>query len=108
MRQRLPLEGIIVEDKGISASVHYRLSPDPDTARNAIMAAIEGLPEMGKLELKPGKKVIDIRPPLPIDKGTAVRDLIENYSLRGGIYLGDDLTDEDAFRRLASRGIRQL
>jgi trehalose 6-phosphate phosphatase len=100
--QGLSLEGVIVEDKGISASVHYRLAPEPGTARSAIMAAIEGLREKEKLELKSGKKVVDIRPSLPIDKGTAVRDLIESYNLHGGIYLGDDLTDIDAFRAIRS------
>jgi trehalose 6-phosphate phosphatase len=48
--------------------------------------------------------VIDLIPPIEINKGTAVADLIREHNLRGGIYLGDDLTDIDAFRAIHTAG----
>jgi len=49
--------------------------------------------------------VVEVRPPLAIDKGTVVRDLVREHGLRGIVYLGDDLTDVDAFR--AVRELRE-
>jgi len=49
--------------------------------------------------------VIEVRPPLAVDKGTVVRDLVREHDLRGIVYLGDDLTDVDAFR--AVRELRE-
>ena len=95
-------EGIIIENKGVSVSIHYRLSPEPETTRRAIMSAIGRLAEGQNLRLTQGKKVIDILPQLEVNKGTAVRDLAQGYNLHSGIYLGDDLTDIDAFTAIRS------
>ena len=46
------------------------------------------------------KMAIDLLPPVKADKGTATLHLIQEYKLHGGIYLGDDLTDIDAFRAI--------
>lgn len=100
LQPRLSLEGVIIEDKGISASVHYRLSPEPETAIRAILETIDKLPGGQNLRIKQGRKIIDILPPSAANKGTAVQDLIERYRLHGGVYLGDDLTDIDAFRAI--------
>ena len=43
---------------------------------------------------------IDLLPPVEVNKGTATLDLIQEYNLQGGIYLGDDLTDVDAFKAI--------
>jgi len=43
---------------------------------------------------------IDLLPPVKVNKGTATLDLIQEYNLQGGVYLGDDLTDIDAFRAI--------
>ncbi len=100
----LPEEGIRIEDKQLTVSIHYRLHPEPEQARGEIMAALRQLPQTEKLHIMPGRRVIDLLPP-GADKGTAVTGLIERYRLRGAIYLGDDSTDIDAFRavRGASR-----
>ncbi|GAG89867.1 unnamed protein product [marine sediment metagenome] len=50
---------------------------------------------------------INLLPPVEVNKGTVVSELIQEYNLQGGIYLGDDLTDIDAFRAIhaASRDL---
>ena len=96
----LSIEGIRIENKGITASIHYRLCPEPESARRAILAAFQKSPQMRKLRIIQGRKAIDILPKLDVNKGTATQDLIQSYNLRGGIYLGDDLTDIDAFRAI--------
>lgn len=102
----LPEQGIWVEDKRLTASIHYRRHPEPESAKNAILAALQQLPQVKKLRVIQGRKVIDFLPP-EANKGTAIAALIKRYGLHAGIYLGDDLTDVDAFRaiRTASRSV---
>jgi trehalose 6-phosphate phosphatase len=57
-----------------------------------------------------GKLVVELRPPLEVDKGVAIEGFIRARELRGAFYLGDDQTDIDAFqtlRRLTSQGVCQ-
>jgi trehalose 6-phosphate phosphatase len=53
------------------------------------------------MRLSEGKQVIEIRPPLAIDKGQALRQFAQRHELRGLIFAGDDLTDLDAFLEIA-------
>lgn len=94
------IKGIIYEDKGATASVHYRLAEQPEKAREAILAALAGLPRARDLRVTEGRMVVELRPPLAVNKGTALVSLLDQYSLAGAIYLGDDTTDVDAFRAL--------
>lgn len=94
------LPGVIVEDKGSTGSIHYRQAPDPAAARDAILDAVGALAAEAGLVVTQGRKVIEIRPPLELDKGTAVRSLIDAYQLTGVLYAGDDTTDVDAFAAL--------
>lgn len=94
------IEGIIIEDKGAIAAIHYRLSPNPELAEKAILDTVNVIPEIEELHLRRGKRVIEILPPLEVDKGTAIRDLITEYHLNSALYLGDDRTDSDAFRAI--------
>ena len=55
-----------------------------------------------------GRMVVELRPPLVVNKGTAVNALRESYRLRGGIYLGDDISDVDAFAVMHTRGFKGL
>jgi trehalose 6-phosphate phosphatase len=48
--------------------------------------------------------IVELRPPLEVNKGTAVKDLVERYQLRGGMYMGDDTGDIDAFRVMQQKG----
>ena len=103
------LTGVAVEPKRASVAVHYRLADEP--ARTRVTALVERLlaerPE--ELKLTPGKMVYEILPNLDWNKGRAVDYLLDTLGLTGPgvvpIYLGDDVTDEDAFRALANRGV---
>ena len=101
--QLAPLEtmrGVIIQDKGATISVHYRLSPQPERAKERILAFLGSLPQMHQLRILPENMVIGIIPPVAIDKGTAVRDLIRQRKLRSGIYLGDDTADVLGFKAI--------
>jgi trehalose 6-phosphate phosphatase len=98
--------GILIENKGVTASIHYRLSPDPDAAGKRIMAAINSSALAGRLRIIPGRRAVNLLPPLAMDKGTAVLDLIKRYKLSGGVYIGDESTDIDAFKAIHEAGRR--
>jgi trehalose 6-phosphate phosphatase len=57
-----------------------------------------------QLKLTEGRFVVELRPPIATDKGTALVSLIKEYALRSVVYLGDDLTDLDAFKSLRQIG----
>ena len=93
--------GLPVEDKRLSLSYHYREAPDETSAR----AMLEGVADRARragLDARWGRKVLEIRPPIRADKGTAVRALLERSGARLGLYAGDDTTDLDAFAGLAA------
>jgi trehalose 6-phosphate phosphatase len=96
---RLDLPGLILEDKGPILALHYRPCADREAAREAIMAALAPWQTQG-LRIRQGRLVFELGPPLDIDKGTAVARLVETHRLSGILYLGDDLTDVDAFKVL--------
>lgn len=111
---RTPLEaipGAWAEDKTHSLSVHYRQTPD-DRAAEVEAAVDEALAGAPRLRKHYGKKVLEIRPRIPWDKGRAVLWLLEALGLQGPevlpMYVGDDVTDEDAFRALQGRGLGVL
>ena len=99
---RRSVEGMLLENKRWSLSVHYRLV-DPDAAPAVIERAIEVARELG-LRSTEGKMVVELRPPLRINKGTAAVALAERLdatSDRASLFnAGDDRTDEDAFEAL--------
>jgi trehalose 6-phosphate phosphatase len=93
-----------VEDKVLSLSYHYRQAPD----ERAALAELEGVAERARMAgLVPrwGRKVLEIRPPVATDKGTAVRVLVEQAEAASALYAGDDATDLDAFAGLAAAGL---
>jgi trehalose 6-phosphate phosphatase len=97
---RLPImKGVIVEDKGISASVHYRNAPDHEATRKTLTRALGSMP--AEIEARHGRMIIDIRPVGLGDKGSAARTIIQRYRLRGVVVLGDDVTDLDMFSAVA-------
>ncbi len=95
------LRGVIVEDKGLSGSIHYRLlNQDKKKALKSIIEE-EISKSKGKLKIKKGKKVFEIRLNLNWNKGDGVKKLLSLLNLKNEalkIYIGDDETDEDAFR----------
>ena len=87
------------EGKRFSLSFHYRTASDQEAARAELeQVAARALAE--GFRPRWGRKVLEIRPPLDVDKGTAVRRLLEEAGLRRALYAGDDTTDLDAFRGL--------
>ncbi|GAH58313.1 unnamed protein product [marine sediment metagenome] len=98
----LSMKGIIIEDKGVTATIHYRLCREPQSVEKYILTALQNLPLARKLRIMQDRIAIELLPPVEVNKGTATLDLIRGYNLQGGIYLGDDLTDIDAFRAIHS------
>jgi trehalose 6-phosphate phosphatase len=98
-----PIEGAIVEDKGLSVSVHYRqVSPeDVGAIQDAVREAVAGA---GTFRSNTGRKVIEIVPPTNWNKGAAAQWITRHLGRDSNdivsIYIGDDSTDEDAFSTL--------
>ncbi|MDP6352752.1 MAG: trehalose-phosphatase [Alphaproteobacteria bacterium] len=106
-----PIPGVIVEAKRFAAAVHYRLAaPETVDAVRAVVAAAVG--EQSRLRVAGGKKVFEVRPTVDWDKGRAVSWLLGALGLDADdvvpITIGDDTTDEDAFRALAASGVTIL
>ncbi len=91
-------DGLVVEDKGLSGSIHYRLAPRPEQARAVLVELANEAAAQAGLLVTEGRLVVELRPRLRVNKGTALIDLVREHSLRGVVFLGDDLTDVDAFR----------
>jgi trehalose 6-phosphate phosphatase len=99
MRRRVPnIEGLHLEPKGPTFAVHYRHVANEEAALDELEKWVATMPE--SLEIVRGKKVYEIRPK-GVNKGVAVLKLLERLDGGTPIYLGDDVTDEDAFRALA-------
>jgi trehalose 6-phosphate phosphatase len=96
--------GLPVEDKTLSLSYHYREAEDEERAR-AELEDVAARAQARGLDARWGRKVLEIRPTVPADKGTAVTALLERSSAQLGLYAGDDTTDLDAFVGLASAGL---
>jgi trehalose 6-phosphate phosphatase len=88
-----------VEDKGLTVSFHYREADDEEAALEYLGEVAERARAAG-LVPRFGRKVLEIRPPVHADKGTAVRQLLEESGLRRALFAGDDTTDLDGFRGL--------
>jgi alpha,alpha-trehalose-phosphate synthase [UDP-forming]/trehalose-phosphatase len=106
------IEGVIVENKGLSATVHYRLVPRTHHA-HVIAAVLDELGRVppGRLEVLHGKMALELRPAIDWNKGTAARWLLDRALgprwpvAASVIYAGDDVTDEDAFTALGEGGV---
>ncbi|MFQ5994327.1 MAG: trehalose-phosphatase [Acidiferrobacterales bacterium] len=103
--------GAFVENKSYSLSVHYRLAA-PERVPDVERVVDQALADFPNLHKRHGKKVFEIRPKIDWDKGKAVLWLLEVLDLDARdvlpIYVGDDMTDEDAFRALHGRGLGVL
>jgi trehalose 6-phosphate phosphatase len=107
------IEGTQVEPKHASVALHDRHVADADRPRVEALVEAVLAEHPGQLRVTPGKFVHEIQPKIDWNKGKAVEHLVGVLDLdRPGpdgrptvpIYLGDDVTDEDAFRALAARG----
>lgn len=96
------VRGVIVENKRWTLSVHYRVADERDVPE-IVRRTTEIAHEIG-LRVFDGKKIVELRPPVDVNKGTACIAFTERLGVtrtRGSVlYAGDDRTDEDAFREL--------
>lgn len=88
--------GILLEDKTISLSVHYRQAIDPALAQAALLQLFTTL--MPAPRIVTGKYVFNLLPPAAGNKGTAIERLMRVTGAPSVLYVGDDVTDEDVFR----------
>lgn len=104
--------GAFIEDKDLSVALHFRESPPEVQAE--LGAAFEQMTrpaiETGRLRVMRGAAVLELLPNIPWNKGDAVRWIDARVRRSHGavlpVYLGDDVTDQDAFRELEGRGVR--
>jgi trehalose-phosphatase len=101
------IPGILFEDKGATLSIHYRNVPQKFFAQISQILEEELQRWKDRWKIASGKMVWEIRPNVDFHKGKAVREILNTSPPEGllPIYLGDDQTDEDAFRALKGRGI---
>jgi trehalose 6-phosphate phosphatase len=94
--------GLLVEDKPAGIALHFRRAPERE---GEAIAFLEALARRSGLALQRGKMVAELRPP-GTDKGGAVRRLMAEPPFAGArpVFVGDDLTDEEAFRAARSLG----
>lgn len=112
LKERLQqVEGALVERKRYAIAVHYRNVPEEQVSK-VLDVANEVLSKYNELKPGPGKKVLELKPNLDWHKGKAVHWLLEELGLNKPdimpLYIGDDLTDEDAFAALKGQGISIL
>ncbi|MGI8429200.1 MAG: trehalose-phosphatase [Solirubrobacteraceae bacterium] len=88
-----------LEDKGAIVAFHWRGAPDEDGARAAIDALATKAQAAG-LRAHWGRKVLEVRPPVRIDKGAGIIAFLEGVEIDVVLYVGDDVTDLDAFAAL--------
>ena len=106
------IDGAIIEDKVFTTSVHYRMVKPEETlkVKNIFYKVVEPYILKKICRITAGKKVFEIRPNIKWDKGEAVTWLLARHKVFFGedvvpVYIGDDNTDEDAFKKIAGRGI---
>lgn len=109
LRKRLAdIDGVVIQNKGLTLSVHYRLAEQTAIKRikQLLSEAIECAHAKDKLQVAEGKKVLEVRPPIDWNKGKAIEWLLQVYGTPGSlpIFAGDDVTDEDGFRILHQLG----
>jgi trehalose 6-phosphate phosphatase len=89
-----------LEDKGAIVAFHWRGAPDEEAARAAI-DSLAAKAQEGGLRTHWGRKVLEVRPPIRMDKGVGIIKFLEGTDVDVVMYVGDDTTDIDAFRALA-------
>jgi len=104
----LGAEGVWLEDKGPTLTYHYRTAPDPDRALRMLGSEVEPAAAALGLVTAPGRMSLEVRPPVKLDKGTAVRELLDGTGMSGAVSVGDDRTDAHAWtavRDLRTEGV---
>ena len=100
--EELERAGVVWEDKGPIVALHWRRSEDVRSAERLVERIAATAARRG-LVTHAGRMVLELRPPVAIDKGVAIAGLLAGTGVRAALYAGDDRTDLDAFRELARR-----
>jgi trehalose 6-phosphate phosphatase len=100
------IKGVLVEDKGLTLSVHYRQVAEGESAevREIFERITSDAARSWKIAITFGKKVYEVRPAVAWDKGKVVEMLMGKESGTLPVYLGDDLSDEDGFKAVENYG----
>lgn len=94
------IPGVWLEDKEVSVSLHYRHAQDRAEAHQRVLQAIDALPNRDRFRIIEGKMVVNLLPAAGSSKGTAIAALVRERRLSGALFMGDDVTDLDAFRAI--------
>lgn len=89
--------GLWMERKGITGGVHWRLSANQDEAEQVCAPVVKRIAVAHGLRTRGGKLAIELFPPVIADKGQGIERLVRTHGLRAVLYLGDDVSDTDAF-----------
>ena len=103
-------DGTRIEDKGHAVAVHTRQAADPQAALDRLREPLADLAARHRLAVEPGRMVIELRP-LGMDKGQALRTLVQQRRRSAVVFCGDDLGDVaafDAVRALRGQGVPGL
>ena len=107
LRDRLgSIPGVVVEHKRFGVAVHYRNAARDRVAE--VAAAVRAAGRRDALRVTTGREVIELRPDMDWDKGKTLRWVLQHLSEAGSlvpVYLGDDITDEDAFDAVRADGV---
>ena len=96
---QLSRQRVRLEDKSSIVAFHWRGAPDEEAARSAVEDLANRAEAVG-LNTHWGRKVLEVRPPVRMDKGIGVRRLLRESDVQQALYAGDDATDLDAFAAL--------
>lgn len=107
------VKGVFVEDKKLSLALHFRLADKRQLTfiKTVFHESIILYLVKNKIKIRPGKKILEVIPPVHWDKGRIVLWLLARqvFALKKKnilpIYIGDDVTDEDAFKALKNKGL---
>jgi trehalose 6-phosphate phosphatase len=94
------IDGMLFEDKRLSASIHYRNVADPVAIGLQLLPIVEEEAAANDLRVSGGKMLVELRPTAVVSKGTALEQIVRDRGLAGAVFFGDDVTDVDGFRAL--------
>lgn len=105
-RRLTEIEGTVVENKGVTATIHYRMVDREavETVREHVFEAVDERGE-DEVEIHEGKESLELRPAADWDKGSAISQLQAHVDGWQPLYIGDDTTDEAAFEAISPNGI---
>ena len=102
-------DGTVLEVKGLTLSIHYRLlkSGEKPSFLKKVDSILRPFNSSGLIRITSGKEVVEVRPTADWDKGSALEWLMERRGFAGStpLYVGDDKTDEDAFKAIKGKGL---